>query len=216
MKAYTQDAYRRWLERSDVLCSEYILNRDTHNALIRIVTPVKSQKGKMWNSNIIYLLIFPVLTVHNTAWSRTFYHPYFANEPHAVPGMRNYFGFWDQTATRRSQEPTPASTSVKPGMGNDPPAPDTGCATCFFFPKNPQLWITSSWDQRKPCTILANTAHLPPTARRSHPVQSEAMPLWYIRFSPYTQVTHLVFYLLKPPNLAVEGDCMIAKITGEN
>lgn len=86
----------------------------------------------------------------------------------------------------------------------------------FFFPKNPQLWITSSWDQRKPCTILANTAHLPPTVRRSRPVQSEAMPLWYIRFSPYTQVTHLVFYLLKPPNLAVEGDCTIAKITGEN
>ena len=96
------------------------------------------------------------------------------------------------------------STSTRHGVCNLP-----------AFPENSQLRITSSWHQSKPCIILSKTTNLPLTVRMSPAVQSEAVPLWYTGFS-YTQVTHLICYLLKPPNLAVEGDCTIAKTIGEN
>lgn len=159
----------------------------------------------MWSSHVVYL--FPVVDQHSTIQLEREHSTGFTLNVNLIQHQER--GTNSISGTELLQTPAPPGSNLE------------WAATTHWYQAQEELpWeatiLSNSKPARsRPCTILTSTAHLPLTAPMSHAGPGEAGPLWCTGF-PYTQVTRLICYLLKPPNLAAEGDCMIAKIIGEN
>lgn len=196
MKATTQCAYTLKKIKSPKVRFILWLNRDTHKAPVPVLTPVKPQRSRMW---VHIVCVLPAVYHHGTIHPEREHFPGFILHVNCIQCQeRGTNSIPGTEMPQNSLGINPSTTRIKAGVGNN----------------NPQGEPTTMSNSKQ-------TLHHPSTARPplgaplSQAVQREALPLWYIGF-PYTQVTHLICYLLKPPNLAAEGDCMIAKKIEEN
>lgn len=160
--------------------------------------------------------IFPVVHWHLTTYHNSILPIFPCKRTSSRARSDELLAFCHPTVPAHPWEPAPVSASARPGLGgSDPPVPGQRVPPACLPWEPPKTQITGSWHWNKPCVILDSTANLPRAVRTTRAVWSEAEPLRCRDFS-HPQVTHLITYFQEPPNLAVEGDCEMAKIIGEH